>query len=138
MLDIRNEIRPAVALHHATVLAATAGLPVDLLGANAVALVLTLDNTGDVLSDANRFDITVQEAEADATGAPGAFTTIPVVRVMGQTAVVARNTQYSLWVNTLRRFVRLVLTPVGAHTAGNGMNAVAILGRLSAEGKTWG
>ena len=96
-----------------------------------------VDNTGDTLSTSNKFTVSFEEADDNGSGAPGTWSAVPAAKVIGDTAVVAKNAKYEVGCLSLKRWVRLVLTAAGTHTSGNGIFAVAVRNRLQTEGKGW-
>ena len=137
MRDAITALDVVEALAKATVSANTNGLAVDLLGSNAVGFTVFVDNTGDTLSASNTFTVSFEEADDDGSGAPGTWSAVPAAKVIGDTAVVAKNAKYEVGCLSLKRWVRLVLTAAGTHTSGNGIFAVAVRSRLQPEGKGW-
>ena len=137
MRDAITSLDVVEALAKATVSANTNGLAVDLLGSNAVGFTVFVDNTGDTLSTSNTFTVSFEEADDNGSGAPGTWSVVPAAKVIGDTAVVAKNAKYEVGCLSLKRWVRLVLTAAGTHTSGNGIFAVAVRSRLQTEGKGW-
>ncbi len=133
MQELYHSVKTVKAINPATITATANGLSIDLQGFHQLMFVLSIGAVS-AADGSNYLTFTVEEADDDGTGAPGAFTAAAdsTLRFLGSAPVLNATTQANTVIKfgvsqIQKRWIRLVYTETGTFSALFG--AVAILGQ---------
>ncbi len=143
MKDLHSNIKPVKTIlsRSLTGTSAITGSDVDRQGFEALEYIVSVGASADTLSGALKFDIILEHADADSTGAAaGTYTPVSSADdVIGVTpdsngifasidAAGKASALYSIGYRGEKRFSRIKLQPTGNHVNGTPVSATAILG----------
>jgi hypothetical protein len=140
--DIVNNIGIEQSLMPQTIIASALNSGnIDMLGAEALAVVVLVGNTADTLSGSVRIDLKIEHAEDNGSGAAGAYAACTDEDVQNFTGLVSgvflsidsageKQKRYAIGYRGGKRFVKVTATPTGL-TAGAPVAMLALKGNAA-------